>query len=203
MSFGKRGLAANTQAMGQAGFGQAAQSSYSAGIGEEPYVLRYTKMEALFGALGMAVCWYFLEPALSGGAMTGKAIFMSVVLALGFLGCAFLCVAGLQGKMKLTVDSNGLAQGTLMGESRLDWPDVEGFEILTVNYNKSVFAKAKKASMMSMAKKVRIPVGAFKSRNYELLTWMRAHRPDLVPQMLAVMSKVGAKRLVKDLTSDA
>jgi hypothetical protein len=188
--------------MGQTGFGRAAQNRFSAGAGAEEFVMKYTVKEAVLGVFGMAVCGYFLEPAMSGGDMPGKAMFVSAMVALGFVGCGFLVVAGLLGKMKLKIDANGLTQGTLMGESHLAWQDIDGFEILTVNYNKSVFAKAKKSSMLSLAKKVSIPVSAFKSRNYELLNWTSAYRPDLAPHILAVMSTVGAKRLVKDLARE-
>lgn len=199
MSFGKRGLVQNGQAAVQADFGAAAPNRHGAAVGADDYVLKYGVKDALAGVLGMTLFGWFLEPAISGGSMTGKAMFLSAIAALCFLGCAFLFVVGVLRKTKFTADATGLAHGTLTGESRLAWQDIEGFEILTVNYNKSVFVKAKKTSMLSMAKKVRIPVGAFKSRDYELLKWTSAYRPDLTPQILAVMSKVGAKRLVKEL----
>ncbi len=201
MSFGRRGVKQDKHGMAQAGFGRSATGGASGGKGAygEEFVMKYTLLEAVIGAAGMAVCWYFLEPAMSGAAMTGKAMFISGIFALCFLGCSFLVCAGLCGKMKLKIDANGLTQGTLFGESHLAWQDIDGFEILTVNYSKSIFAKAKKTSMLSMAKKVTIPVSAFKSRHQELLEWTASYRADLVPHILAVMSKVGAKKQVREL----
>ena len=195
MSFGRRGVRADASNF-NGGLMRGAISNAAIG-GADDYVLKFTPLDSLIGAVGAAVCYWVLEPTFHGARMDIEGAFISLMSGIGLIGCLFFIFMGLSGKTKFKADSTGISRDQLFNTSHMRWEDIEGFEILTVNYNKIVFAKATKSGGLTSSKKVTIPNAAFKSKDAEFLGWAAARRPDLVPLILGVMTKVGAKKLAR------
>ncbi|MEZ5920699.1 MAG: hypothetical protein R3C60_05045 [Parvularculaceae bacterium] len=202
MTFGKRGVRRNAHGEKNGGAGAPFSGRASAG-GPPDYALNYSFNDSALGIAGAFFFGWLLQPYFYGVEMDVNAIFLCMFFGIGFLGSLVIVFMGLSGKTKLRVDATGLARDQFFGESRISWDDLEGFEIMSVNYNKIVFAKAKKDGGLTSSKKLTMPKEAFKSKNTELLNWALYRRPDLAHLFLGVMSEVGAKKLARQFIEES
>ncbi len=151
-------------------------------------------------AFGGVIIWsvgYFLSQPLGPEGWDITSIFIRSFLVLAFIGGLSMALDTVTGKAKLVLDDTGMKTESIIGNKHMRWEDIGKFQLMSINYNKMVFADRRKEARGSSSKRIVIPVKAFKSQSMEFAHFMAKHRPDLFPYVPAIMKKVGAKKLVK------
>ncbi len=195
MAFGKRGTAAALDGGPRGGLGAA---SSGIGYGEE---IRFDHggssvfVSLLFVLLGAGLVYYVPNNYV----LDFKGWIAVAAGGLIFVGFTGKLLDALLGKAQLILDERGLRSESVFGDKAIGWEDLSGFEILSVNYTKTVFACAREKGPNTTVKKMAVPTGLFKDKSMRLVKTAMGRRPDLAPQVAGVMHKVGAKKLAGKL----
>ncbi|MEL7487921.1 MAG: hypothetical protein AAGJ87_11970 [Pseudomonadota bacterium] len=201
MAFGKKGLAAaGVQPQGYAYTDQTAKALQgAAGGGYRVAGSRFLQMLGGVFFLGCAaVIW---QSYFGGGFYLEEDGFVGLIIFLGALALAASGFASVVlGKGNFIADNSGIAYEAITGDSHIRWEDLDGFTIMSVNFNKIIYATRLKGTKETSSRQVMIPTKAFKSKELEFLTLTAANRPDLLPYFATVMKKVGAKKLLREQT---
>lgn len=202
MAFGKR----NANAAGgydAAQFSRQDANRHSLSATSGAFEIRFGAKDVMLGGALIAFFFWYLGPYFHGASMSANGFFMAMIAGFCLLAGVASAVMGLAGRVKFKADASGIHGGQLFGGSHIEWPEIAGFEMMSVNFNKIVFVKSHKSGGVFSETKITVPHEAFKSTKAEFLTLVAKHRPDLLPVFVAVMNKIGAKKLARELLGEA
>lgn len=198
MAFGKRGVTATAGGGVQGGGVRVATPGY----GEEirfDHNSRSVASSLFLAVLGAGLLYYVPKH------------FVLDFRAYVLLGASFLLVIGfggflmnaMLGKARLVIDGQGFRTESIFGDKVMRWEDLDHFEIMSINYSKTVFACARKSAGRTLTKKMAVPTDIFKDKDLRFVSATLGARADLAPQLVYVMRKVGAKKLAGALIETA
>ena len=174
----------------------------STGFSTEIYRLRHGAMDVVFGLICLSLGGWVLNNIYPHGDDLNRywMLFIGGLCILG--GCIMLLQTAL-GKAKLIITDQGFTVEKLQGDTTVSWADMDSYEIFSANYHKMVFLKSRESAGLFGRKKITVPSAAFKSKGLELFQATAQYRPDMLPQVAGVMTKVGAKKLLKQVAAQA
>ena len=199
MAFGKRGTAqvADPYALPRHNY-QSAPSDVAIG---NAFEIKYGALDIALMALCILLFGWLLQNVFRGASMHGMDYFFALFFAISVIGFFANLIFAASGRTKFRADGIGLKSASLFKETSLRWAEIDGFEIMSVNGGKSIFAKASGGGMLSLARRAAIPALAFRSKDFGLLLQIANNRPDLLGAALNVADKVGAKKQAQEFVS--